>query len=94
MRSKGKIVLWPSYFDLDLSSSQGRDVPRKNAMRGIKAEEIYKAAVDLGFKADLNDQAAHPSRPWDKRGLVLIEKEGTKREILLKIAIRIKENRE
>jgi len=94
VRSKGKIVLWPMYFDLDLSSRQGRDVPKNLAVRGIKTEEIYKAAVDLGYEAELNDQATHPRRPWERGGAALIAKRASKREILLKTARRIKENRE
>jgi len=93
MRREGRLVLWPAYFDADSSWRQGRRVPRALALRGVKAEEIFHAALDLGLNPDLRAGMAHPKRPWRKGGAVLVDKAGSKTGIVRAIAQRARERR-
>jgi signal recognition particle subunit SRP19 len=93
LRKKGKLILWPAYFDTDRSWSQGRRVSKKLAIRGIKAEEILKAASDLGLNPVLNSGAAFSKHPWLKTGAVMVDKVGPKTEVLKDLAQRIRRNR-
>ncbi len=93
MRGKGKLVLWPEYFDAALSWGQGRRVPKNLALRGVKAEEVFRAALDLGLRPELRAGAAHPRHPWRRAGAVLVEKAGPKTRVLKDLARRMRGNR-
>ena len=93
MRKKGKLVFWPAYFDSEFSWGEGRRVPKKLALRGVKADEVLRAAEDLDLSPLLEPGAAHPKRPWLRTGLVLVDKSGTKTELLKETAQRIRSNR-
>lgn len=86
MRSKGMIVLWPVYFDSALTYGEGRRVPKALAMRVPKTEDIVKAAVASGLKAELQPNVAHPRYSWIKTGYVLVETKEPKAKILKQIA--------
>ena len=47
MRRKGKLVFWPAYFDSENTRGDGRRVPKGKAVRGVKVDELFKAADDL-----------------------------------------------
>ncbi len=93
MRGREKLVLWPTYFDTDLTWRQGRRVSKKMAIRGVKAEEVFKAASDLGLNPVLDSGAAFSKQPWVKAGVVFVDKTGPKTEILKALALKIRQNR-
>jgi len=76
MRGKGKIRIWPVYFDIRYSRGDGRRVPRDKAVRDPKLEDIEKVAMKLGFS----------KQPWRRTGVVLVDKKGSKSEIINNIA--------
>ena len=86
MRSKGMIVLWPVYFDSAVTWGGGRRVPKSMAIRAPKTEDIVKAAVSVGLKAELEPSVAHPRYPWIKTGCVLVETKEPKAKIMKLIA--------
>ncbi|MBN1682359.1 signal recognition particle protein Srp19 [Candidatus Bathyarchaeota archaeon] len=86
MRDKDKLVIWPIYFDIDLSWSKGRRVPRNLAVKQPKIENIAKAAYEEGLNPELKKESAHPKRPWIKNGLILIDKKLPKNEAIKRIA--------
>ena len=90
MRDKGKIIVWPSYFDIDLSWKGGRRVPRGLAVRQPKSEDILAAAEEAGLKPVLESGTSHPSRPWIVTGFILVEAERKKGEILSEIALKMR----
>jgi len=92
--SKGdeRYVLYPSYFDLN-EPRPTRRVPRELAVRGPTSEEIAKAALALKLRPVLEKGRAHPSRPWERRGRVLIEARGAKSALLHQVAAIVKEAR-
>ena len=93
MRKKGKLVFWPAYFDSEFSWAEGRRVPKKLALRGVKADEVLRAAEDLDLGPLLEPGAAHPKRPWLRSGMVLVNKTGTKSGLIKETAQRIRSNR-
>ena len=93
MRRSGKLTFWPAYFDTDLTWSQGRRVSRRLSLRGVKNEEIFKAASDLSLKPVIDDSAAYPKVSWRRTGVVIVDKTGKKSEILKELARRIQYNR-
>ena len=93
MRVKGRLVMWPVYFDSDYSWGQGRRVSKRLALRGVKPEEISKAAEDLDLDPVLRPGMSFPKHPWLKTGCVLVEKTGPKSEVLKELASRIRSNR-
>jgi signal recognition particle subunit SEC65 len=86
LRSKNNIILWPIYFDVAVSWGRGRRVSKELAIRAPKTEDVVKAAVAAGFKAELQPGAAHPSLPWVKTGYVLIESKESKEKVIRLIA--------
>lgn len=93
MRRREKQILWPAYFDVDHSRKTCRRVPKKLALRGVKVEEIFQAAVDLALNPELLTGAAHPRRPWRREGAVLVDKRGPKTRVMRDLARRIREKR-
>jgi signal recognition particle subunit SEC65 len=65
---------------------QGRRVPKHLAVASPKLEEIRKAAENLGFKAEIVSDARYPKSPWQKTGLVLLSREGSKLQMIHEIA--------
>jgi signal recognition particle subunit SRP19 len=86
MRKQNKIFLWSIYFDSNKSRAEGRRVPKKLAVSAPKLEEIQRAAKRLGLQPEVVSDAAHPSSPWLKTGLVVIPKMESKDKTLKKIA--------
>jgi signal recognition particle subunit SRP19 len=88
-RDEGKLVIWPHYFDRNLSREQGRRVPMDLAIETPKVGSIAQAARTLGMKPELEDNARPPSRWSSQKGRVLVPKTGKKEDILKQIARRL-----
>jgi signal recognition particle subunit SRP19 len=86
MRKQEKYVIWPAYFDQGKTRSEGRKVPKNQAQLTPRLEEIQKAAQKLGLQPESKPEFAHPAQPWQKTGMLLINKKGTKLETMRKIA--------
>jgi signal recognition particle subunit SRP19 len=82
MRGRGKLRIWPAYFDIRYSRNEGRRVPRDKAIRNPKIEDIEKAALKLGLKPIIQPGAAYSKFPWRKTGVLLVDKRGPKAEII------------
>lgn len=93
MRRKGKLVFWPAYFDSENTRGDGRRVPKGLALRGVKVDELYKAAEDLELNPELKPGTAFSKKPWDRTGSVLVDKKKSKNIITAELATRIRSNR-
>jgi signal recognition particle subunit SRP19 len=93
MRARGRIILWPIYFDTEYSWREGRRIPKKLAIRNVKAEELLKAAEDLNLDPILNPGLAYSKFHWKKIGNISVKKSSPKTQILNDIALRIRYNR-
>ncbi len=93
MQKKGRIVLWPLYFDSTKTRSEGRRVSKKLAVPAPRLEEIQKVAISFGFRPEVVSNTAHPSFPWQKTGLIVTSKKDSKTQIIRKIAKKLLESR-
>ncbi|MEM2936559.1 MAG: signal recognition particle subunit SRP19/SEC65 family protein [Candidatus Bathyarchaeia archaeon] len=93
MQKRDRIVLWPVYLDSNKTRSEGRRVSRKLAVPAPKLEEIQKVAMSLGFRPEIVSNAAHPSFPWQKTGVIVTSKKGSKTQTIRKIAEKLLESR-
>ena len=86
MRKQNKIFLWSIYFDASKTRTYGRRVPIKLAVSAPKLEELQRAAKRLGLQPEIVSDAAYPSSPWQRTGLLVIPKKESKSKTLKKIA--------
>ena len=86
MRKQDKFIIWPVYFDQSKTRNGGRKIPRSLALPAPRLDEIQKAAERLGFKPEIVPEVAYSAVPWQKTGMILVEKKGAKLEILRRIA--------
>lgn len=55
-------------------------------MQSPKITEITDAVAKLGLKHEVAAEAGYPKTPWAKTGMLLVEKQGSKEQIIKKIA--------
>lgn len=65
-------VIWPAYFDADLSRSEGRRVSLELAIEEPAVDEIAKAVQQVGYDAVIERDRTYP-REYERRGRVLVE---------------------
>ena len=92
MRSrKPFIIFWPQYFDAKRSRSRGRRIPKKFAIDKIALNDIFKAANNLGYNAQIEKGYRYSRTWWEDPGRVLIETKGKKKsKVLLEVAKEIR----
>ena len=89
MRGRGKLRLYPAYFDAAATRNQGRRVPKTQATRDPTTEAIEKAAQKLGLNP-VPEPAAYSRQPWKKTGAVLVDKKHKKTQTIDMIAAEMK----
>ncbi len=86
MRKSDNAIIWPIYFDVNKSKSDGRRVPKNLAVNSPKILEIKEAADKLGLQNEVNPTAGYPRTPWAKLGMLSVKKDEPKEQIVLKLA--------
>lgn len=86
MQKKGKIILWPVYFDSTKTRTEGRKIPKGYAIQSPRIEELEKAVQKLGLQPQMIANAAHSKEPWRKTGLLMASKSDSKTQIMRRIA--------
>ncbi|MBD3192094.1 MAG: hypothetical protein GF308_15720 [Candidatus Heimdallarchaeota archaeon] len=86
VRRRDLIVLYPAYFDKNLSRKMGRRVPLKLAYDDPDIRRIAIAAKKLGYQVFLDSDKHYPRTWYKKKGRVLIGKEDSKEEQIRAIA--------
>ncbi len=86
MRKQDKIIIWPAYFDQSKTRKDGRRVSKSLAMQQPKIDEVTLAVQKLGLKHEVRPDAGYPKTPWIKTGMILVEKQGSKEQVITKIA--------
>ena len=86
MRKKDKVVLWPLYFDSTKNRIEGRKVPKGVAIPSPKLDEVRKAVEQLGFQYGIVSDASHPKLSWQKSGVLVVSKVGSKTQMIRRIA--------
>ena len=86
MRKQDKAIIWPAYFDQTKTRKKGRRVPKSLAVQSPKIVEIKIAVEKLGLKHEFAPEAGYPKTPWLKTGMIMVEKKGSKEQVIRKIA--------
>ena len=86
MRKQDKVIIWPAYFDQTKTRKDGRRVEKSLAVQHPKIDEITLAVQKLGLKHELVTDSGYPKMPWVKTGMVLVEKQGSKEQVIRRIA--------
>jgi signal recognition particle subunit SRP19 len=81
-----KLIIWPIYFEKNISRSKGRKIAKKFSIEKPDVEKIVKAAKTLGLSPIIEKNASHPYRSWKKEGRVIIENKDIKSKIIFQIA--------
>jgi len=75
-------VLWPAYFDAELTRSEGRRVPKELAVEKPTVDEIADAVQQVGYDAVIERDKTY-SREYEERGRVLVKgAEDTKNDLV------------
>jgi signal recognition particle subunit SRP19 len=86
MRKQEKIIIWPAYFDQAKTRKNGRRVPKNLAVHSPKILELQEAAQKLGLEFEVVMDKGYPKMPWAKTGMLLVEKKGSKEQVINQIA--------
>ncbi|HII85545.1 TPA: signal recognition particle protein Srp19 [Candidatus Bathyarchaeota archaeon] len=86
MRKQDKAIIWPIYFDQTKTRKKGRRVPRNLSIPYPKIEEVEAATQKLGIKTEISIDASFPKNPWQKTGMIKVEKKMAKEQIISNIA--------
>jgi signal recognition particle subunit SRP19 len=92
MPEKDKLVIWPVYFDIARSRSEGRMVSRQDAVNEPNLDMLITASLKAGFKPEIEREKRHP-RTWhleESSGRILLAKKGSKSAVLKRIALSMK----
>jgi signal recognition particle subunit SRP19 len=86
VRKQDKFIIWPAYFDQTKTRKDGRRVAKSLAVQNPKIAEVTMAVEKLGLKHEVSAEAGYPKTPWLKTGVILVEKRGSKEQVIRKIA--------
>jgi len=86
MRKQDKAIIWPAYFDQTKTRKEGRRVPKNLAVQSPNILEIQEAAQKLGLEFEVVADKGYPKTPWLKTGMIMVEKKGSKEQVIRKIA--------
>jgi signal recognition particle subunit SRP19 len=93
MRKQDKAIIWPAYFDAGKTRKEGRRVNKPLAVISPKVTEIEEAATKLGLEHELAPEKGYSKTPWAKTGMLLVEKQGSKEQVINKLAKQLQKSR-
>ena len=91
MKNKGYYIIWPVYFDSTRTRNEGRRVNKNVAVKNPKITDLVQAAESMGYEIKINPKVLYP-RFWHlgNNGNLLIKIEGSKTDVIKKIAGKLK----
>ena len=85
-----KTIIWPVYIDSKKTKKEGRRISKENAVPSPKLREISNAAKKLNLNPEVENDKSYSRSWWESSGRVSVDKNISKREILVKISNMIK----
>jgi len=79
-------VLWPEYFDISRTRSQGRRGVKALAIQEPSMAMIIKAVEKLGLQWKMEEGKSYPGAWWNKQGMLLVENTMPKSQLLPRVA--------
>ncbi len=93
-RKRKTWVIYPEYFDKNLTRKEGRRVPKELTVKSPSVEEINEVLNSYNIPNRLEKHAHHPSTWYRKNGRILLSKQNiSKQTFLKKLAEKLKEKR-
>ncbi|WP_257300861.1 signal recognition particle subunit SRP19 [Haloarchaeobius sp. FL176] len=89
-------VIYPAYFDAELTRSAGRRVPDDLAVEEPEVEEIAKAVQQVGYDAVIEREKSYSREGHRQRGRVLVKNpdDDSKNDIVQAVAAYVNALRE
>lgn len=88
MKETRAYMVYPEYFDENLTRKKGRKLPLERCVTNPKLKEIQFAAEKLGLPTRAQKRKSHPANWIDQNGRLVIPNNGikaSKRTVLKKI---------
>lgn len=88
LRKKRYFVLYPEYFDKNLTKSQGRKVPKNKAVDDCNLSKIAYACKYLELDYEIEKEKKYSKNWWESEGRILVNPEGiaNKTELIRRVA--------
>ena len=86
-------MIWPIYLDSEKSLNEGRKVSQEHAIPEVRLKEVQNAADKLRYKYSLEENKSYPGEWYNKSGRIIITSDESKKEILIALSKKIKEQR-
>ncbi len=87
------ITIWPEYFDIERTRSEGRRLPKTLCVKNPDLDIIAKGAMILDLEYKVFENKAYPGNALAKGGCVRVERDKmSKTEILPRIGEILTEN--
>jgi signal recognition particle subunit SRP19 len=86
MKDENRTIIWPVYLDSKKTKSEGRKIPKKQAVSSPKIREITQAAKKLRLNPSVEKYKSYPASWWEGSGRIIIDKKMSKKEVLIKIS--------
>jgi signal recognition particle subunit SRP19 len=86
-------ILWPEYFDSNLSRDQGRRLPKSLCVPSPNSEELFSLAKKIGLSPVLEKDKSFPSRWMDPKGRIKVPKKHNKTRTMMMLAEKLKMKR-
>lgn len=88
-RENTHYIVFPEYFDRNLTRKEGRRLPLEQAIENPTILELKLAAQKLECDFKIQEDAAYPRQWWNGKGLILVEKKAPKLQTLRDLSIAI-----
>jgi len=86
MKDENRTIIWPAYLDSKKTKSEGRKIPKQHAVSSPKLREITQAAKKLRLNPSVEKYKSYPSSWWEGSGRIIIDRNMSKREVLIKLS--------
>ncbi|MFW6037981.1 MAG: signal recognition particle subunit SRP19/SEC65 family protein [Candidatus Saliniplasma sp.] len=94
LKKRNTWVIYPEYFDIRLSRSEGRRVPKKFSVSSPGIDEISRLLKEFDIPNMKEGHKAHPSTWYENNGRIIINKQDlTKQKFLKQLGKKLKERR-
>ena len=82
------LVIWPAYFEKDLTRNQGRKIPSNLAASNVTLKILEMAAESSGFEYEVEPDKQYPRGFTEKNGYLLVTnpENHKKKRVLLMLA--------
>ena len=84
----GMLIVWPAYFEKNISRMQGRKIPNNLAASNVTLKILEMAAESSGFEYESEPDKQYPRGFSDKNGYLLVDnpENHKKKRVLLMLA--------